>query len=55
MLTMDSVASSRCISRNWGGEILGEATEGLGAISMADKLKPDLMLMDLEIPDGDGF
>ena len=38
-----------------GVEIVGEATEGVNAIALAEKLKPDLVLMDLEMPDADGF
>ena len=38
-----------------GVEIVGEAVDGLGAITQAEKMKPDLVLMDLDMPGGDGF
>jgi RNA polymerase sigma factor (sigma-70 family) len=35
--------------------IVGEATSGAEAIAMADTLQPDLILMDLQMPDGNGL
>jgi two-component system, NarL family, response regulator NreC len=36
-------------------EIIGEAAGGLEAISLADKLQPDVMVLDLSMPDMDGI
>jgi two-component system response regulator DesR len=36
-------------------EIVGEATNGLEAIEQVDKLQPDVVLLDLEMPVLDGF
>lgn len=36
-------------------EIVGEAANGLEAVQLAEKLKPDIVLMDLEMPVMDGF
>lgn len=36
-------------------EVVGEAANGLEAVQLADKLNPDVVLMDLEMPVMDGF
>jgi len=38
-----------------GFEVVGEATDGNEAIEKAEQLRPDLVLMDLEMPNKDGF
>ena len=38
-----------------GVELIGEATDGATAISMAEELQPDLILMDLQMPAGGGL
>ena len=38
-----------------GFEVVGEATDGNEAIEKAEQLHPDLVLMDLEMPNKDGF
>ena len=35
--------------------VIGEATTGAEAIDMADTLQPDVILMDLQMPDGNGL
>jgi len=40
--------------KNAGYSVVG-ARDGMGAISTARKEQPDLVLLDLEIPAGDGF
>ena len=38
-----------------GLEVVGEAADGLEAVHQAEKLGPDVVLMDLEMPRMDGF
>lgn len=38
----------------WGMEVVGQASDGLDAIEKARALKPDLVLMDLNMPQLDG-
>ncbi len=35
--------------------VVGEAANGLDAIQLALKLKPDVVILDIELPDTDGF
>ena len=41
--------------RALGHEVVGEAATGKEAVNLAAKLKPDLVLMDIVMPDGDGI
>ncbi|HMA01605.1 MAG TPA: response regulator transcription factor, partial [Gemmatimonadaceae bacterium] len=34
--------------------VIGEAANGVDAISMAERLKPHVVIMDLTMPGGDG-
>ena len=43
------------ISRNHRFEVVGEAGNGREGLRMAKKLKPDLVLMDISLPDRDGI
>jgi DNA-binding NarL/FixJ family response regulator len=36
-------------------EVMGEAIDGIEAVSLAEKLRPDVVLMDLRLPGLDGF
>ncbi len=38
-----------------GLEVIGEAANGLEAVRQAENLRPDVVLMDLEMPSLDGF
>lgn len=38
-----------------GTELVGEATNGQEAVVLAEKLQPDVILMDLQMPGGDGL
>ena len=42
------------IGRNPGYEVIGEAGNGRGALRMVKKLKPDLVLLDISLPDQSG-
>jgi two-component system, response regulator PdtaR len=41
--------------RDQGFDVVGEAGNGLKAIELAKGLKPDLMVMDIKMPDMDGL
>jgi response regulator NasT len=41
--------------RALGHEIVGEATTGKEAVSLAAQTEPDLVVMDIMMPDGDGI
>lgn len=43
------------LKRQHGVEIIGEASDGFGAIEQAERLRPDLVLMDLDLPECDGY
>jgi len=38
-----------------GFPVVGESATGLGAIEAADRLRPDVVLLDVQLPDIDGF
>jgi two-component system, LytTR family, response regulator len=45
----------RLCERNADVEVVGEAACGMAAIDATDKLDPDVMLLDVELPDMSGF
>jgi DNA-binding NarL/FixJ family response regulator len=38
-----------------GFAVVGEAEDGEGALSEIDRLRPDVVLLDVQLPDMDGF
>jgi DNA-binding NarL/FixJ family response regulator len=48
-------ASARTLLEAEGFEIVGEAQDGAGAVRAAKRLHPDLVLLDVQLPDLDGF
>jgi DNA-binding NarL/FixJ family response regulator len=38
-----------------GIEVIGEATTGQQAVELAESLQPDVLIMDLNIPEGNGI
>ena len=48
-------ASARMLLEGEGYEVVGEAEDGLSAMSVARKLLPDVVLLDVHLPDLDGF
>jgi DNA-binding NarL/FixJ family response regulator len=48
-------ASVRRLLEAEGFEVIGEAGDGHAAIAAAQQLQPDLVLLDVQLPDLDGF
>src|SRR5947208_6107762 len=48
-------ASARRMLEADGYEVVGEAEDGGAALTAAERLRPDLVLLDVRLPDIDGF
>jgi DNA-binding NarL/FixJ family response regulator len=48
-------AMARRRLRDAGFEVVGEAADGAGAMAAAHRLEPDVVLLDIQLPDIDGF
>ena len=48
-------ASARAILEADGFEVIGEASDGAEALAMVHELAPDVLLLDVQLPDMDGF
>jgi len=46
---------ARLLLESDGYEVVGEATDGASALSCTDELCPDVVLLDINLPDIDGF
>jgi DNA-binding NarL/FixJ family response regulator len=59
VLIVDDAALFRDVARELlerrGYEVVGEAGTAAAAIEMAERLAPDAALVDIRLPDGDGF
>lgn len=54
----DHPSFRRCagaLLRAEGFEVVGEAADGTAALALAAELSPDLVLLDIQLPDLDGF
>jgi DNA-binding NarL/FixJ family response regulator len=48
-------ATARAILEADGFEVIGEAKDGASALEAVHELHPDLVLLDVQLPDMDGF
>jgi DNA-binding NarL/FixJ family response regulator len=48
-------ASARAILQSEGFDVVGEAPDGASALEAADRLHPDVVLLDIQLPDMSGF
>ena len=48
-------ASARKLLESEGYEVVGEAADGAGALAAVEELHPDVVLLDVQLPDLDGF
>src|SRR4051812_28175483 len=48
-------ASARALLERHGLTIVGEAHDGESALRVAGELQPDVVLLDVQLPDRDGF
>jgi DNA-binding NarL/FixJ family response regulator len=48
-------ASARRLLEAEGFDVIGEAADGQAAIAAAQRLQPDLVLLDVQLPDLNGF
>jgi DNA-binding NarL/FixJ family response regulator len=47
-------ASARKLLESEGYEVVGEAADGAEALAAAERLHPDVVLLDIQLPDLDG-
>jgi len=59
VLVVDDHASfrgcARAVLESEGFEVVGEAADGESAVALALELEPELVLLDIQLPDIDGF
>jgi DNA-binding NarL/FixJ family response regulator len=59
VLIVDDHPSFRALARTVlqaeGFNVIGEAVDGASALTEAERLRPELVLLDAQLPDTDGF
>ena len=48
-------ATARALLQAEGFEVVGEAVDGAGALAKVRELQPEIVLLDVQLPDLDGF
>jgi DNA-binding NarL/FixJ family response regulator len=48
-------ASARALLEAEGFDVVGEASDGVSAVAAAGRLHPDVVLLDVQLPDRTGF
>jgi DNA-binding NarL/FixJ family response regulator len=48
-------SSARALLEADGFEVVGEAEDGVSALAAVDRLHPRILLLDIQLPDIDGF
>jgi DNA-binding NarL/FixJ family response regulator len=48
-------ASARMLLESEGWDVVGDAEDGERALEAAERLRPDVVLLDVQLPDLDGF
>ena len=48
-------AAARALLEAAGFEVVGEAADGVSALTAAEGLRPEIVLLDVQLPDLDGF
>jgi DNA-binding NarL/FixJ family response regulator len=51
----DFRASARALLELQGFAVVGDAEDGRTALDAAERLRPDVVLLDIQLPDMDGF